>query len=140
MHSLNKPHRQIDVLIAEDDASTRLMVRQMLENDGLRCAEADDGCTAVDLARQCHPRLALLDVMMPGMDGFRVARELRSDPQTRDIQINFFTALDDRNTRATARRVGGEVVFSKPIDVRELVDAVRISLACCQEPAGSTRG
>jgi CheY-like chemotaxis protein len=140
MYSPKDPDPGIDVLIAEDDALTREVVRQALESDGLRCAEADDGCSAVDLARECHPRLALLDVMMPGMDGFAVARQLRSDPRTRDIRINFMTAMADRLARGAARRAGGECLLSKPFDLNDLVDAVRVSLACGPDAADPPRG
>src|SRR5207244_5139246 len=96
MRSRQKAGASIDVLIAEDDAITRLTLRQLLEGQGYRCAEAEDGAEAVAIARQCPPRLLLLDVMMPVLDGFCAAQQIRSDPGTRDLPILFLTARDDR--------------------------------------------
>jgi CheY-like chemotaxis protein len=118
----------IDVLIVEDDAITRLTVRQLLESEGYSCAEADDGREVLEIAVQCAPRLVLLDVMMPGMDGFTVARQLRSDPRTRGIRIHFLTGRDDPDARRAARRAGGADLLTKPFDFDGLLDTIRIAL------------
>src|SRR5438445_6704468 len=72
----------IDVLIVEDDPIIRLAVRQLLEDEGYTCAEMEDGRELLDIALQCHPRLVLLDLMMPEVDGFTAAEQLRSHPGT----------------------------------------------------------
>ena len=118
----------VDVLIAEDDAITRRTVRQLLENEGYSCAEADDGDEALEIARQSRPRLVLLDVMMPGMDGFAVARLLRADKRTRDVRIHFLTGRDDAAARRAARRAGGGGILTKPFDFDGLLDTVSIAL------------
>jgi CheY-like chemotaxis protein len=118
----------IDVLIVEDDAITRMTLRQLLEKQGYTCAEAEDGCEAVEVARQAPPRLLLLDVMMPGMDGFSVARQLRSEPRTRYVPIHFLTALDDPATRRTAHRECGAALLAKPIDFESLLDEISVVL------------
>ena len=120
----------IDVLIVEDDAITRRTLRTVFEAEGYSCAEADDGREAVEIARQCPPRLVLLDVMMPGMDGFTTARLLRKDPRTRDVRIHFLTARDDAVARRRARRAGGQGILTKPIDFDGLLDSVSITLYC----------
>src|SRR5260370_20370200 len=96
MRARQRAATSVDVLIAEDDAIIRLTLRQLLEGEGYRCAEAEDGGEAVAIAQQCPPRLLLLDVMMPVLDGFRVARQLRSDPKTRAVPILFLTGRNDR--------------------------------------------
>jgi CheY-like chemotaxis protein len=116
----------MDVLIAEDDAITRLTLRQLLESEGYEVAEADNGRDAVEIARQRPPRLALLDVMMPVLDGFAAARLLRSAPETRGVPILFLTGRDDRSARATARRAGRTTFLTKPVDDYELLDLVSI--------------
>src|SRR2546421_96841 len=85
----------VDVLIAEDDALLRWGLRSLLELEGFRCAEAADGLQAVDLARRHRPGCVLLDLALPGLDGFTVARRLRADPQTGGIHIHCLTGLDD---------------------------------------------
>src|ERR1041384_8115547 len=79
-HNTDAP---IDVLIAEDDRLLRQTIRCLLEAQGYTCAEAGDGRAAVALARQRPPRCVLLDLGLPELDGFSVARHLRSDPRTR---------------------------------------------------------
>lgn len=67
----------VDILIAEDDALTRQSLRLLFEKAGYRCSEAEDGGRAVELARRRPPRCAILDLSMPVLDGFAVARALR---------------------------------------------------------------
>src|SRR2546425_877934 len=128
MNSRQKARPSIDVLIAEDDAITRLTLRQLLEAEGYRCAEAQDGEEAVQIARQCPPRLILLDVMMPGLDGFHAARQIRADPGTHGVPVLFLTARDDRTARAAARHAGCEVMLTKPFDYDGLLDVVSTAL------------
>jgi CheY-like chemotaxis protein len=132
-HAPQESRDTIDVLIVEDDAITRRALRHVFEAEGYSCAEADDGREAVEIARQCPPRLVLLDVMMPGMDGFTAARLLRKDPRTRDVRIHFLTARDDPEVRRTARRAGGQGILTKPFDFDGLLDSVSITLLCVAE-------
>jgi CheY-like chemotaxis protein len=128
MHAPPGPCDPIDILIVEDDAITRRTLRHVFEAEGYSCAEADDGREAVELAQQCPPRLVLLDVMMPGMDGLTAARLLRKDPRTRDVRIHFLTARDDADVRSIARRAGGQGILTKPCDFDSLLDSVSITL------------
>ena len=118
----------IDVLVAEDDPVVRLAVRQLLEGEGYTCAEAEDGREALDIAQQCSPRLVLLDLMMPEVDGFTAAEQLRSDPRTCDVPIHCLTALDFPAARRAAERSGCEVFITKPFDVEGLLDVVSTAL------------
>ena len=118
----------VDVLITEDDPGLREMLRVILERDGYRCAEAENGQEAVELARQCHPRLVLLDLMMPGLDGFTVARRLRADSGTHGIPIYFLTARADDAARRKAERVGCAAFFTKPVDCADLLDVIHVTL------------
>src|SRR5205085_365634 len=85
---LENPSASIDVLIAEDDPDVRRAVRHVLECEGYTCAEAEDGQEALAIALQCPPRLVLLDLMMPGMDGFTTAENLRANPVTSNVHIH----------------------------------------------------
>ena len=117
-----------DVLIADDHADTRFTLRQILESEGYRCAEAADGREAVELARLCPPRLVLLDLMMPEVDGFTAAEQLRADPRTRGIRVHCLTALDFPAARRAALRSGCAGFFTKPLDVDQLLNIVRDAL------------
>jgi CheY-like chemotaxis protein len=128
MRSAERPRSPIDILIAEDEAVTRLALRQLLESEGYRCAEAVDGREAVEIARHLPPRLLLLDLMMPELDGFAVARLLRSDPATRRVRILLVTGRNDRSARAEARRTRCEVLLTKPLDFDGLLDVISTAL------------
>lgn len=128
MRQPKKSRPAVDVMIAEDDALLRLCVRHVLEAEGYTCAEAQDGQEAVAIAQQCTPRLVLLDLMMPNVDGFTAAEQLRADPQTRDIPIHCLTALDFPAVRRAAKRSGCEVFLTKPFDLDGLLDVVSVAL------------
>jgi two-component system cell cycle response regulator DivK len=115
----------LDVLIAEDDGDVRLAVRQLLEGQGYTCAEAEDGRAAVEVARESPPRLVLLDLMMPEVDGFAAARRLRADPRTQDVTIHCLTALNFPAARQAAREAGCDGFLAKPFSPDELIGAVR---------------
>jgi len=114
----------IDVLIAEDDPVMRRGLRLLLERQGCSCAEADNGRDAVDLARRSPPRCVLLDLTMPGLDGFAVAQQLRADSRTRATHIHCLTGRSDDATREQAHQAGVEVFLTKPVDATVLVDVV----------------
>src|SRR5438132_1704846 len=80
------------VLVVDDEAPIRLLCRVNLEAEGMSVLEAADGASGLDLARDEQPDVVLLDVMMPGLDGWRVAEELLEDDRTSGIPIIFLTA------------------------------------------------
>jgi CheY-like chemotaxis protein len=125
----------LDVLIAEDDCDIRLALRQLLESEGYRCAEAEDGRAAVEVARQCAPRVVLLDLMMPEVDGFTAARQLRADPVTRDVYIHCVTALNFAAARQAALEAGCDGYLTKPFNADELLGVVRVAISS-QGPKG----
>src|SRR5260370_31893160 len=110
----------IDVLIADDDPTLRTGVRLLLEREGYSCAEAEEGEQAVEVARRRKPRCVFLDLAMPTLDGFAVARLLRADPQTHDVHLNCLTGLVDR--REQALLAGCENFLTKRLDAYALLD------------------
>jgi CheY-like chemotaxis protein len=125
MRTLGAPGNSIDVLIADDDPTLRTGVRLLLEREGYSCAEAEQGEEAVELARRRKPRCVLLDLAMPALDGFAVARLLRADPQTHDLHLNCLTGLVDGRSRDQALQAGCENFLTKPLDAAVLLDVVR---------------
>ena len=119
------PAAPLDVLIADDDPLLRATVRAFLEQHGYTCAEAGDGREAVAVARGRHPQCVLLDLAMPELDGFAVARQLRADPHTRGTHIHCLTGRTDPDSRRRATAVGCELFLPKPVEPAAVLQAVR---------------
>jgi len=113
------------VLIIDDEAPIRLLCRVNLEAEGMDVLEAADGVTGLDLARTERPDVVLLDVMMPGLDGWAVAQELIDDVETDVIPIVFLTARAEFRDRARGLDIGGVDYVTKPFNPLELAPLVR---------------
>ncbi len=112
------------VLVIDDEAPIRLLCRVNLEAEGIEVVEAEDGPTGLDKARSDRPDVVLLDVMMPGLDGWRVAEKLLEDETTRDIPIIFLTARAEFRDRAKGLDIGGIDYVTKPFNPLELAPLV----------------
>jgi DNA-binding response OmpR family regulator len=117
------------VLVIDDEAPIRLLCRVNLEAEGIEVLEAPDGPKGLDLARDEQPDVVLLDVMMPGLDGWRVAEELLGDDRTRRIPIIFLTARAEFRDRARGLDIGGVDYVTTPFNPLELAPLVRGLLA-----------
>jgi len=113
------------VLLVDDERSIRTICRVNLEGDGLVVEEATDGADALEQVRRERPALVLLDVMMPGVDGWSVAEQLAVDSETRDIPIVFVSARAGREDRLRAQELGAVGYVVKPFDPLELSGMVR---------------
>ncbi len=113
------------VLVIDDEAPIRLLCRVNLEAEGMEVVEAADGPAGLEQARAAEPDVVLLDVMMPGLDGWRVAEQLLDDPQTKDIPIVFLTARAEFRDRAKGLDIGGVDYITKPFNPLELAPMVR---------------
>jgi CheY-like chemotaxis protein len=125
MHVRGTLRGTTDILIAEDDPRLRADLRLLLEGHGYRCAEARNGREAVARAWCDPPRCVLLDLGLPGLDGFEVARRLRADPLTRRAHIHCLTGRADPVSREQASRAGCEAFLVKPVDAARLMEVVR---------------
>jgi CheY-like chemotaxis protein len=114
----------VDVLLAEDDPDLRQSFRFLLEGHGLTCAEATDGSGVIELGQNHRPRFVLLDIGLPDMDGFTVARKLRADPRTCRAHIHCVTGLRDDRSRLRARLSGCEQYLTKPVAPEVLVEII----------------
>jgi two-component system alkaline phosphatase synthesis response regulator PhoP len=113
------------VLIIDDEAPIRLLCRVNLEAEGMEVVEAGDGPTGLELARSVQPDVVLLDVMMPGLDGWAVAEELLDDIDTEEIPIIFLTARAEFRDRARGLDIGGVDYITKPFNPVDLAQLVR---------------
>jgi len=122
MNEAKKPAR---VLVVDDEERNRRLLVAMIEAEGYSTAEAADGTQALELVRQSPPDIVLLDIMMPGIDGYEVARALKANAATQAIPIVMVTALDDRESRLRGLEAGAEEFVTKPVDRNELRIRVR---------------
>jgi DNA-binding response OmpR family regulator len=113
------------VLVIDDEEPIRLLCRVNLEAEGMVVLEARDGATGIETARAATPDVILLDVMMPGLDGWSVAEELLDDPITEDIPIIFLTARAEVRDRARGLDLGGIEYVTKPFNPIDLAPLVR---------------
>ncbi|MFL5944793.1 MAG: response regulator transcription factor [Gaiellaceae bacterium] len=113
------------VLVIDDEAPIRLLCRVNLEAEGMDVIEAADGPSGVDKARDEGPDVILLDVMMPGLDGWHVAEQLLEDDRTTGIPIIFLTARAEFRDRARGLDIGGVDYVTKPFNPLELASLVR---------------
>lgn len=112
------------VLIVDDEPNILLSIHFLMEQAGLKVQQAERATIALDLAQQSAPDIAILDVMMPEMDGFELAKRLRNLPGLENIQIIFLTARGSVEDRKEGYRSGGEIYLTKPFENEELVTTV----------------
>ncbi|MCP9484289.1 MAG: response regulator [Gaiellaceae bacterium MAG52_C11] len=120
---------QTTVLVIDDEAPIRLLCRVNLEAEGMEVLEASDGPSGLATAREELPDVVLLDVMMPGLDGWGVAEALLESGETSSIPIIFLTARAEFRDRARGLDIGGVDYITKPFNPVELAPLVRSLLA-----------
>jgi len=113
------------VLIVDDQEANRLLLRDLLESQGHEVTEAVDGVEALQRVADAAPDVVLLDVGMPGIDGFEVCRRLKADPATATIPVLLVTALNQRDQRLLGIGAGANDYITKPIDKSDLSLRVR---------------
>src|SRR3954463_5177676 len=116
------------VLVIDDEAPIRLLCRVNLEAEGMQVVEAPDGPAGLDKARGESPDVVLLDVMMPGLDGWHVAEQLLEDERTSGIPIIFLTARAEFRDRARGLDIGGVDYVTKPFNPLQLAPLVEALL------------
>src|ERR1700687_1279267 len=121
-HSPDVPPR---VLIVDDERRNAELLKVMLTPEGYQFLTASNGAEALDLLANQQPDIILLDVMMPGMDGYQVVGKIKENPATRNIPVIMLTALDDRNSKMLGLNAGAEDFLTKPVDRAELCVRVR---------------
>jgi CheY-like chemotaxis protein len=107
------------ILVVDDERDIRDAIAELLEQEGYAVEGAGDGAEALDKARSCHPVVVLLDLMMPGMNGWEFRARQRGDPELSSIPVIVVSAL------GRAPGVDAAVYLSKPFELDDLLDAVR---------------
>lgn len=122
------------ILIAEDDADIRALLRLYLEGEGFRVLEAEDGMQALALARENPPDMAILDIMMPHMNGFELTRALR---KYSDVPILILSAKSQDNDKILGLNLGADDYIAKPFNPVEIVARVKAQLRRAARTGGN---
>ncbi|MDD5130512.1 MAG: response regulator [Candidatus Omnitrophica bacterium] len=107
------------ILIIDDNEKNRLLMSDILQYRGYEILQTEDGEKGVSMARQFQPDLILLDMQMPGIDGFAVAKILKSDTLTKDIKVIAVTSLAMKGDKERILALGVDDYIAKPIDTRQ---------------------
>lgn len=121
------------ILVADDDADIREVLRIGLEREGYEILEASDGLATLNTARQQKPDLIVLDIMMPRLNGYEVARMLKFDRKFRSIPILMLTANRAPEERDLGTHTGADCYMTKPFTFAEILPSIR-ELLCSAEP------
>lgn len=119
------PENRPLVLVVDDNPQILELVEAYLEPLPIRVRTATDGQGALDLVHTTRPDVILLDIMMPKRSGFEVCRDLKDDPQTKDIPIIMVTALNEEGDLERAKESGADDYVTKPVNKVELIDRLR---------------
>jgi two-component system, cell cycle response regulator DivK len=112
------------ILLVEDNEDNRIIYRLTLVHFGYEVIEAGDGETGVRMARELRPDLILMDVSIPGIDGWEATRMLKEDEQTAEVPIVALTAHALATDRARAEEVGCDGYLAKPVEPRRVIEEI----------------
>src|SRR5512145_2206721 len=116
------------ILLVDDDVTNLDVLRHTLDGRGYRLFVTRSGESAIEVARRVHPLLILLDIVMPGIDGYETCRRLKADPETRDAAVIFLSSLDDTKDKVRGLEAGAVDFVSKPFQREEVVARVNTHL------------
>jgi len=123
------------VLIVDDEADSRELIQEMLSTAGYESSEARDGTEGLAMGEALRPDIILLDVRMPGLDGYEVCRGLKENPQTKDIPVIFLTAVEDAALNRLAYQAGATACLAKPVPHETLLALIAAVLASAERQA-----
>jgi DNA-binding response OmpR family regulator len=112
------------ILVVDDELDIVETIRCILEAKGHDVLEANDGMAALEQTKNGKPDIIFLDVMMPGLDGYKVCRMLKYDSEYRDIPIVMLTARASSQDREIGKEAGADMYITKPFDIEEVLDLI----------------
>lgn len=117
-----------NILLVDDEPNILIPLEFLMIQQGYNVQKALNAQQALDIIKEFIPKVIILDVMMPGMDGFEVAKKVRNSLACQETQIIFLTAKGTREDRKKGFKSGGEIYLTKPFDNDELIEAVAFAL------------
>jgi CheY-like chemotaxis protein len=127
--------KQETILVVDDNHDNVEILKAFLESRGYTVAAAEDGRTALARMEEVHPALVLLDVMMPGMDGWQVCRTIKNHPDLGDTRVVMVTAKGGFEDKFEGMRSGADDYVVKPVDLKELEEKVKRNLEARESDA-----
>ncbi len=113
------------ILVVDDELDMLMVIKLRLEASGYEVITATDGLDGLNAARRVKPDLIVLDIMLPKMNGYKVARFLKFDEEYKSIPIVMLTALSGEEDRSTGIETGADAYLTKPFETQQLLDAVK---------------
>ena len=113
------------IMVVEDEQDVLMLVSEIIGEDNYKIIQAVDGYQALAKAKQLHPDLIILDVMMPGIDGFEVCRKLKADEETKDIKVVIVSAKNTDQDIEEGMAAGADFYMPKPMKITELSTKIR---------------
>jgi DNA-binding response OmpR family regulator len=117
------------ILCIDDDQLLLSLLANLLKDNDFQALTAQDGPSGIEIAKRERPALILLDVMMPGMDGFEVCRRMRTDSALKDTPIIIVTAMTDPKLNVKGFQAGATLATKKPYETAKLINTIRTALA-----------
>ncbi len=117
------------ILIVDDSPTEIHVLRKMLEKNGFEVLEAGSGAEGIEKSRQIRPDLVLMDVVMPGLNGFQATRQLTRDPDTAEIPVIIVTTKNQETDRVWGMRQGAKDFLTKPVSEKILLEKIEQILA-----------
>ncbi len=118
----------VDICVIEDHAAERKLLRRHLAKQKYTVAECGNGSDGLQLIYRLRPRIVVCDIALPGMDGFQLCKQIRSDPALDGTYVVLVTAYDEKGRRQTALEIGADDYLPKPYDLRELQARIRCGM------------
>jgi CheY-like chemotaxis protein len=122
---MREPHRdRMPILVVDDDPEIVYLIERTLSRHGYEVFHSVNGGEALTMVRELHPRLVLLDILLPGIDGADICRHMRADPELAEIPVIFISSLDEPRLHTVADESGATDYMAKPLHLSDLIDMV----------------
>jgi CheY-like chemotaxis protein len=128
-----RANRRLSVLVVEDNADVRHMLKTLLELEGHEVEATVDGLQGLEMIELYQPDVALVDIGLPGIDGYELARQVRGNPENENVYLVALTGYGERKDRRRALQSGFDAHLAKPVDLEDLLHL----LAECSRTSGA---
>ncbi len=117
------------ILVVDDSPTERHFISKLLEQNGHKVSTADSGEEGVEAAKEIHPDLILMDIVMPGMNGFQATRQITQAPETAEIPVVMVSTKSQQTDKVWATRQGAKGYLVKPVNSKMLINSIKSFLA-----------